>query len=257
MNDNFTPSSRAEILAPAKAMIVEAPGWRPIRTFVEFAHSKAVGRWTSRKSRRALPWESYAERHFFRCCEVDPNVTRFLAQPHRMEIMNGRAPRPLIYFPDVRVEYADGTTEIVEVKRSEEELQDADYAEKLAGAEAVYAALGWRFRLVIAEEEIEVDPIYSNAKSICADRFSLILRPAVLAIEEIFHVETAIALGKAEEIVAKAADVPFDRATAILRAMMCTRRVAVDVSRRVCRDSSVTRPEQATGSRKRPTGISP
>jgi hypothetical protein len=241
---------RAEILAPAKAVIVEAPGWRPVRTFVEAAHSKPTGRWTSRKARRAFPWESYAERHLFRCCEIDPKVVRFLAQPHRLEMLVGR-PRPLIYFPDVRVEYADGTTEIVEVKRSNDELEDPDYAEKLAGAAAVYQALGWPFCVAIAEEEIEVDPLYSNAKMVCADRFSLIMRPAVLAIEEAFHVESEIALGKAEEIVAAAARVPLDRATAILRAMICTRRVGVDPRRRIRRDSPVTKPEQADGSRKR------
>jgi TnsA endonuclease N terminal len=239
---------RAEIFAAAQALIVEAVGWRPIRTFVEFAHSKPVGRWTSRKCRRAFPWEGYGERHFFRCCEVDPNVTRFLAQPHRLEIMAGR-PKPLIYFPDVRVEYADGTTEIVEVKRSEEELQDPDYAEKLAGAASVYAALGWGFRVVIAEEEIDIDPLYSNAKFICADRFSLILRPAMLAIQEIFHVDSAVALGKAEEVVAQAAGIPLDQAVAIVRAMVCTRQVAIDPTKRIRRDSPVAKPEEATGAR--------
>lgn len=251
MSENAT--FRAEFLAPAKAVIVEAEGFRPIRTFVEAAHSKPVGRWTSRKSRRALPWESYAERHLFRCCEVDPRVIRFLAQPHRLEMMTG-APRPLIYFPDVRVDYADGTTEIVEVKKTEGELEDPDYLDKLAGAESVYRALGWDFRIAIAEEEIEIDPIYSNAKMICADRFSLIVRPAVLAIEEVFHVESQIALGKAEEIVAEAARIPLERATAILRAMMCTRRVAVDPRRRVRRDSPVTKPPTVVGARKLTAG---
>lgn len=246
-------SLRAEILAPAKAVIVQAEGFRPIRTFVEAAHSKPVGRWTSRKSRRALPWESYAERHLFRCCEVDPKVQRFLAQPHRLEMMAG-GPRPLVYFPDVRVDYADGTTEIVEVKKIEEELEDPDHLEKLAGAAAVYKAIGWRFRVAIAEEEIEVDPVYSNAKMVCSDRFSLIVRPAVLAIEEAFHVESEIALGKAEEIVAEAARVPLDCATAILRAMMCTRRVAVDPRRRILNDSAVTKPDPTVGSRKRTAG---
>ncbi|MEY9753783.1 TnsA endonuclease N-terminal domain-containing protein [Bradyrhizobium yuanmingense] len=243
MSENAT--SRAELLAPAKAMIVEAPNWLPIRTFVEFAHSKAVGRWTSRKVRRALPWESYAERAFFRCCEVDPAVTSFLAQPHRLELNVGRS-KPLIYFPDVRVQYADGTTEIVEIKRSEEELADPDYGEKLAGAASVYKALGWEFRIIIAEEEIDVDPLYSNAKRICADRHSLILRPAVVAIEEAFHAETQIALGEAEEIVARAAGIPLDHAVAILRAMVCTRRVAIEPTKRLRRDSPVTKPEQAT-----------
>ena len=180
---------------------------------------------------------------------MNPNVTRYLAQPHRLEIMTER-PRPLIYFPDVRIEYADGSVEIVEIKRTEEELQDdPDYAEKLAGAASVYAALGWTFRVVIAEEEIDVDPLYSNAKRICADRHSLILRPAALAIEEVFHVETEIALGKAEEIVARSAGIPLDQAVAIVRAMVCTRRVAVNAARRIHRDSPVTKPEGAPGPR--------
>lgn len=248
MNHDVAPSARAEFLSPAKATIVEAPGFRPIRTFVEIAQSRPVGRWTSRKSRRGLPWESYAERAFFRCCEVDSRVVRYLAQPHRLEILVGR-PRPLIYFPDVRVEYADGATEIVEIKRTEEELQDPDYVEKLDGAEAVYKALGWNFRVVIAEEEIDVDPVYSNAKAVCADRFSLIPRPAMLAIEEAFHVKSAVALGKTEEIAGKAAGIPLDHAAAIVRAMVCTRRVAINHTKRIRRDSPVTRPEQTTARR--------
>lgn len=243
-----TPSARAEFLAPARAVIVEAPNGAPIRTFVEFAHSKPTGRWTSRKCRRAFPWESYAERHHFRCCEVDAKITRYLAQPHRLEILNGRS-RPLLYFPDLRLEYADGTTEIVEIKRVEEELADPEYGEKLAGAASVYQALSWSFRVVIAEEEIEIDPAYSNAKAICVDRFSLIPRPAMLAIEEAFHVESAVALGKTEEIVAKAAGIPLDHAVAIVRAMVCTRRVAIDFTKRIRRDSPVTKPEQTTARR--------
>lgn len=246
MKHDISPSSRAEFLAPAKATIVEAPGFRPIRTFVEIAQSRPVGRWTSRKVRRAFPWESYAERAYFRCCEVDAKVTRYLAQPHRLEIAAGQ-PRPLIYFPDVRVEYADGRVEFVEIKKTEEELADPDYAAKLAGAEAVYKALGWEFRIVIAEEEIDVDPLYSNAKRICADRHSLIVRPAVVKIEEAFHAETQIAFGKAEEIVARAAGIPLDHAVAILRAMVCTRRIAIEPSKRLRRDSPVTKPEQAKG----------
>ncbi|UGY04318.1 TnsA endonuclease N-terminal domain-containing protein [Bradyrhizobium quebecense] len=185
---------------------------------------------------------------------MDPKVQRFLAQPHRLEMMAG-GPRPLVYFPDVRIDYADGTTEIVEVKNTEQELSDPDYAEKLAGAGAVYKALGWGFRVAVAEEEIEIDPIYSNAKAVCADRFALIVRPAVLAIEERFHIDNEVALGKAEEIVAEAARIPLERATAILRAMMCTRRVAVDPRRRIHRDSPVTKPEEAVGSRRRSSGI--
>jgi hypothetical protein len=237
-----TVQKRVEMLAAARAVIVEAPGWRPIRTFVEFAHSKPTGRWTSRKSRRAFTWESFGERHAFRCYEVDASVTRFLCQPHRLEIAVAGRPRPLIYFPDLRVERADGTTEIVEIKKTEEELRDPDYAEKLFLAEAIYAAIDWKFRVRIAKDEIEVDPLYSNAKRICADRFSLIGRPATLAIEEAFHATEVIAAGKAAEIVATAAGVPPERATAILRAMVCTRAVAVDVDHRIGRDSPITRP---------------
>ncbi|MGY4372230.1 hypothetical protein ACVW1A_008295 [Bradyrhizobium sp. LB1.3] len=79
----------------------------------------------------------------------------------------------------------------------------------------------------------------------------------MLAIEEAFHVEREIALGKAEEIVAEAARIPLDRATAIVRAMMCTRRVAVDPRRRIRHDSPVGKPEEAVGSRKRSSGAQP
>ncbi|MEH2472397.1 hypothetical protein V1281_006413 [Nitrobacteraceae bacterium AZCC 2161] len=243
MSNGANLHTRANMFATSKAMIVEAPNWQPIRTFVEYAHSKPVGRFVSRKSRRAMTWEGFGERHLMRISEADGQFVRYLAQPHRLEIRVDHSDKPLLYFPDLRRDLKDGTIEIIEVKRTEKEIEaDPDYAFKIAMAESVYAALGWKFRIIIAEEEIDVNPIYSNAKMICEDKFSLIGTRERLAIEEAFQINEALPYGRAIEIIASAADVPLERAQAVLHALVCTRRAAIDIRKKITRDSAVTKP---------------
>jgi hypothetical protein len=250
MSNGANLHTRANMFAASRAMIVEAPNWQPIRTFVEHAHSKAVGRFVSRKSRRAMPWEGFGERHLMRISEADGQFVRYLAQPHRLEIRVDHSDKPLLYFPDLRRDLEDGTIEIIEVKKTKEEIEeDSDYAFKIAVAESVYAALGWKFRIMIAEEEIDVNPIYSNAKMICEDKFSLIRTRERLAIEEAFQIEEALPYGRAIEIIASAADIASEGAQAVLHALVCTRRAAIDIKKKITRDSAVTKPGKALGRR--------
>jgi len=239
--------THAAMVASSRAMIVVAPNWHPIRTSVEYAHSTAVGRFVSRKSRRAFNWDGFAERHLMRISEADCRFVRYLAQPHRLEIMVDDSDRPLLYFPDLRRDLEDGTIEIIEVKKTKEEIEsDPDYAFKIAKAESVYSALGWKFRIMVAEEEIDVNPVYSNAKMICEDNFSLIGRREHLAIAEAFQVNDALPYGRAIEIIA-AAGGTLVGAKAVLHALICTREAGINIKKKITRDSAVTKPGKARG----------
>ncbi len=189
--DNHT---RATMIAVSKATIVEAPDWHPIRTFVERAHNKPVGRLVSRKSRRAMPWEGFGERHLMMISEADTAVERFLAQPHRLEIRVEGGRRRLDYFPDLMRRMADGTIEIIEVKKSRDEIDaDPDYAFKIAKAARVYEAVGLTLRIVTADDDVDIDPLLPNAQSIFADKFAYIGTRERLAMEETFEAKGAIA----------------------------------------------------------------
>jgi hypothetical protein len=234
------------MIAVSKATIVEARDWHPIRTFVERAHNKPVGRLVSRKSKRAMPWEGFGERHLMMISEADTDVERFLAQPHRLEIRGEGRRRRLDYFPDLMRRMADGTIEIIEVKKSQDEIDtDPDYAFKIAKAASVYEAIGWTFRIVAADDEVDIDPLLPNAQSIFADKFAYIGTRERIAMEEAFEARGEIAYAKAVETIAAAGDFPEDRARKVLHALVCTRSAGIDITRKITRDSAVTKPERS------------
>ncbi|MGN6310706.1 MAG: TnsA endonuclease N-terminal domain-containing protein [Xanthobacteraceae bacterium] len=236
--------TRAAMLATSKATIVASPDWHPIRTFVERAHNKPVGRLVSRKSKRAMPWEGFGERHLMMISEADIAVERFLAQPHRLEIRAEAERRRLDYFPDLMRRMADGTIEIVEVKKSKDEIDaDPDYAFKIAMAEKVYEAIGWTFRIVVADDEIDIDPLLPNAQRIFADKFAVIGTRERLALEETFETKGDLAYAEAIETIAGAGGYPVDRARKVLHAFFCTRSAGIDITSKITRDSVVTKPE--------------
>ncbi|AIB12432.1 hypothetical protein ABAZ39_10575 [Azospirillum argentinense] len=147
----------------AARIVADARGG-PIRRIINGRHRKPTGRYLSAKARRTLPWEDKRERAFFWHCEADANVVAYLSQPHRLEIHVGR-PRPLIYFPDLRRDLANGRVEIYEIKKAYNPDDDADYDLKLRLAADVYEGLGWSFRIIEAPE-IERRPTLDTAWSV-------------------------------------------------------------------------------------------
>ncbi|WP_128089568.1 hypothetical protein [Bradyrhizobium viridifuturi] len=126
--------------------------------------------------------------------EADTAVERFLAQPHRLEIRVEGGRRRLDYFPDLMRRMADGTIEIIEVKKSRDEIDaDPDYAFKIAKAARVYEAVGLTLRIVTADDDVDIDPLLPNAQSIFADKFAYIGTRERLAMEETFEAKGAIA----------------------------------------------------------------
>jgi hypothetical protein len=102
------------------ARILVADDGGPIRTIVGTRPIMWTGEYYSAKTRRSQPWESPLEEDHFYRLEVDTDVVDYLAQPHRFEIVfDGRR---YSYIPDAKVRFADGKTEIREIKQSKREV---------------------------------------------------------------------------------------------------------------------------------------
>lgn len=122
----------------------------PTRT-IRAGHRGIRGRFPSRKAGRMVAFESRLERDHLLLLEADPNVKTFEEQPVTIEFEGARGRRR--YTPDCRVEYIDGTTELVEVKYAADlDALDAearaDLAEAQDAARRHCARFGWRFRVV-------------------------------------------------------------------------------------------------------------
>lgn len=76
--------------------------------------------------------------------EVWTEVVDYECHPFEIHIVrNGRLER---YRPDAVRQMADGTVELIEVKRTPEDMHDADYREKLAVVAEICRLCGWVFR---------------------------------------------------------------------------------------------------------------
>jgi len=123
----------------------------PIRKIINGRHHKPTGRYSSAKAKRSLPWEDRRERMYFWHCEADSEVINYLAQPHRLEI-DIRLRTPLIYFPDIRRDMANGSVQIREIKKVYDPHDDPEYDLKISLAREVYAGIGWSFEIVQSDE---------------------------------------------------------------------------------------------------------
>lgn len=117
---------------------------QPVRLIIDKRHKWNVGLVASVKMGGMVPWESRYERDKLLKLECDNTVAAFYAQPETIEYkIFGKTHR---YTPDIRVELADGSVEIVEVKPQ----RFADHPSNVIAFEAiekVYEARGISFRV--------------------------------------------------------------------------------------------------------------
>jgi hypothetical protein len=216
------------------ARIVEDPQRGPMRLIINGRHRKPTGRYSSAKARRALPWEDTRERAYFWHCEADVNVVSYLSQPHRLEIDIGQA-CPLVYFPDLRRDMADGSVEIREIKRSYNPDDDEDYDLKLGFAAEIYRGLGWSFRIVEASE-IERRPTIDTVWTIQRRRHIKVTIRDRLAVMETIERHGGIA--SIQEVADALGGGPLGEAR--LYACIVRRIACVDLTARLGSDSPVT-----------------
>lgn len=134
----------------ASATLVVTPSGGPIRTIVTGRRHITTGSYASIKAGRPFPFEGMNERAFLMRCEVDTEVVDYRAQPFRFEfVLDGKK---RTYIVDC-VRLLDGERlEVVEVKKDRRALKDPDYSLKLECVAEICRQLGWRFRVIFADE---------------------------------------------------------------------------------------------------------
>lgn len=125
-------------------------------------HRGARGKFPSFKSGGLVPFESSLERDFLLLLEADPRVKTFGTQPIKLTNVKGH------YTPDIRIEFNDGTFELVEVKCAEEiasydAKEHARFEARCSAAQAWCAAQAaegqaWRF-VVRTDRDIPQDAL--------------------------------------------------------------------------------------------------
>lgn len=225
----------------ASARIVLAKNGGAIRTIVGHGSIRAVSVYPSVKAGYAMPTEAPHERMLVRICEADPQVVDYQTQPHRLEIpLNDRA-KPVIYFPDCIRQMADGAIEVIETKKTASEFtRSSSYAWKLDLAEQVYADLGWRFRRLSQQDDIDVKPLWPNARMISVRNKRRVTSADQLRFQEaVLKRNGTVAFAEAVEVMTDSATSPLPVATTLVHALVCRRIAWIDIAARIDRDTPV------------------
>lgn len=237
-------AQRALLLMNVKAFIDGEGENKPAREVHRRGSRKPIGRYPSRKIRRSLTWESIHERELMWLSEADPEVIAYYDQPHKVTIDLPTFRRPLVYFPDMLRVFKGGRREIVEVKKSADEIgaeNDPAYARKIELAEMAYRAAGYEFRVATAEDDIRIEPMLSNAKAIQSCRFTETDNLDRLRFhEQLGKTGGATTLGGAIRAVSVSSD-PFDPvATSKVYALIVQREAWIDIRKRLDLNSQIT-----------------
>lgn len=231
---------RASTGALTVGRIVFPTSGGPIRTIITGRRHIVTGSYASRKARRAMPFEGMNERLFFMHSEVDTSVVDYRAQPFRFEFTIDGVGRT--YIVDCVRLLSDGRIEIVEVKNDRRALRDDHYLEKLDRVAMACSALDWSFRVVLREQLENPRVRLENIELIQSRRHTHFTAADVyVALESIEQAGGRISMG---ELAEKLGDVLRGRAA--LQAMMVHRLVAIDLSKPLSSESSVSLPSHST-----------
>ena len=206
----------------------------PMRHVIKNGGKRITGVYTSVKTGRPVPWESFAERQEFHLHEVKSDVVGYFAQHHTLSYQfNGVLES---YTPDNVVEYDNGTVEALEIKRNFFPDLEPELAEKYRRVEKIYAGIGWGFHIRRACS-LEEDPIaFKNVFDIQRARNTLFDYFDEMAVRDCIVSAGGIARLDA---VLTAIGGPRYCAEAKLFAMIVRRIVSIDLKQRVSPHSPV------------------
>lgn len=145
------PGDDFEIDEEAVSMctMIRAEGGGPLRTF-------NGGLWhengwhTSRKAGRLLHWEGETALWQLIASEVDDDVAKICTESVAFEFALGG--RPVSYTIDIEQTDAAGNKTLLEMKRTDRDLDDPEYRLKLAYVREVCRRCGITFRVVFSDE---------------------------------------------------------------------------------------------------------
>lgn len=133
------------------------------RKVVTRSRARATGKYPSWKMGRMIQWESVNELNAYRLLDADPTVTAYYEQPliirftHHGEVHH--------HYPDTLVQWApDMVQELWEVKPAANAAQH-EYIARTKLLERALPQLGFRYKLVVAEE-LAREPRLSNVLSV-------------------------------------------------------------------------------------------
>lgn len=235
----------SRLFATSKAKITWRANGGPVRNVHKRGKRKPIGRYPSLKVGRSLLWESVHERQMMWICEADAGIVRYADQPNRLAIRDpDDKTKEFLYVPDLLIGYADGRDEIVEVKKNARELDPdeyPDYVRKLERAAEIYRSQGFHFRVAVAEIDILLEPMLSNANAIQSCRFTKVDTLARLRFHEaITTAGGSLTLGEAVEILSPTKSRFDPHAAALVKALIVRREASVDLRMALDFDAKVS-----------------
>jgi hypothetical protein len=198
-----------------------------LRTFSGgLAHE--CGWWPSFVSHRLQHWEGIAALNFIIEAETDPRVDSF--QTEGIGFHFYLPPRWYDYIADVLMSIG-GVRHVIEIKRSERDLQDPEYRMKLAAVAEICRRCGWIFRIVLADEIYANHLHAQNCRLFTDRRFVRVERPMLARLEN-FAIRNGsdTTYGRLAEELAPGAT-PLGEA--LIQALVIRRRIEIDLTRRV------------------------
>lgn len=203
----------------------------PIRPITNGRQTKPVGRYYSLKNGGSAPWESRNELRALYHAEISTDVLTYRVQPHTLKFVIDGVARS--YTPDREEKLVGGQERVIEVKDAFEAENDPDYSEKLEHAHAVYRLSGKLFRIQ-ERAEIEARPLFDAVELIQGFRRTAVTVQDILLVQDKFSGHDVLPLGEVRDLF-KSAPLGFAK----LSAMMVRRILTLDLSHRLCSETSV------------------
>ncbi len=121
-------------------------------------------RYTSAKMQRTLLGEGHGEQALAMYNEVATHVPFYLTHPYEIELtVGGKVKR---YRPDGVRQFADGTIELYEVKRTRADLADPELRETLAQVKELARRSGWIFSVLFLKDVLGTEARQNNVWSL-------------------------------------------------------------------------------------------
>jgi hypothetical protein len=151
------PADSRRLIAVANAPLDEPP----LGHIITFRHGGAERpvitkgglhkrfRMLSTKTGLSEVGEGKGEQLLAMTCDVDPQVSNFKCHPYKFKLALGGA--PFSYRPDIAIQYRNGLFEIVEVKRTPDDLDD-ELKNRLARVKEFVRRCGWQFSIRYLDE---------------------------------------------------------------------------------------------------------
>jgi hypothetical protein len=129
------------------------------RKVVSRSRARATGKYPSWKMGRMIQWESIHERNVFYRLDSESRVRGFQEQPLKLKYEVDGETRT--HYPDIRVEWWDGSKELWEVKSRKDSVRE-EFINRTSLLETALPNYGYRYRMVIGEDFAR-EPYLSNA----------------------------------------------------------------------------------------------